>query len=92
MFLPAVKDGVKENAPVPSQVTSANDKDREESSPVPPGNDHIDDHQTGKQTTTEAEQCATDYAEGAEGTFPLMSLILFTFYPNNTHLLVKNLK
>ena len=92
MFLPAVKDGMKENAPVPSQVTSANDKDREESSPVPPGNDHVDDHQTGKQTTTEAEQRATDYAEGAEGTFPLMSLILFTFYPNNTHLLVKNLK
>ena len=91
MFLPAVKDGAKENAPVPSQVTSANDKDREESSPVPPGNDH-DDHQTGKQTTTEAEQRATDYPEGAEGTFPLMSLILFTFYPNNTHLLVKNLK
>ena len=49
MFLPAVKDGVKENAPVPSQVTSANDKDREESSAVPPGNDHVDDHQTGKQ-------------------------------------------
>ena len=92
MFLPAVKDSVKENAPVPSQVTSVNDKDREESSPVPPDNDHIDNHQTGKQTTTEAEQCATDYAEGAEGTFPLMSLILFTFYPNNTHSLVKNLK
>ena len=92
MFLRAVKDSMKENAPVPSQVTSANDKDREESSPVLPGNDHVDDHQTGKQTTTEAEQCATDYAEGAEGTFPLMSLILFTFYPNNTHLLVKNLK
>ena len=89
MFLPALKDGVNENAPVPSQLTSANDKDREESSP---GNDHVDDHQTGKQTTTVAEQCATDYAEGAEGTFPLMSLILFTFYPNNTHLLVKNLK
>ena len=53
MFLRAVKDGVKENAPVPSQVTSVNDKDREESSPVPPGNDHIDNHQTGKQTTTE---------------------------------------
>ena len=92
MFLPAVKDSVKENAPVPSQVTSANDKDREESSPVPPGNNHVDDHQTGKQTTTEAKQRATDYAEGAEGTFPLMSLILFMFYPNNTHLLVKNLK
>ena len=92
MFLPALKDSMKENAPVPSQVTSANDKDREESSPVPPGNDHVDDHQTSKQTTTEAEQRATNYAEGAEGTFPLMSLILFTFYPNNTHLLVKNLK
>ena len=92
MFLPALKDGVKENAPVPSQLTSVNDKEREESSPVPPGNDHIDDHQTGKQTTTVAEQRATDYAEGGEGAFPLMSLILFTFYPNNTHLLVKNLK
>ena len=45
MFLPALKDGMKENAPVPSQLTSANDKDREESSPVPPGNDHVDDHQ-----------------------------------------------
>ena len=89
MFLPAVKDGVKENAPVPSLLTSVDDKYREESSPVPPGNDHVDDHQTGKQTRTEAEQRATDYAEG---TFALMSLILFTFYPNNTHLLVKNLK
>ena len=44
MFLPAVNDGVNENAPVPSQLTSANDKDTEESSPVPPGNDAVDDH------------------------------------------------
>ena len=30
MFLPALKDGMNKNAPVPSQLTSANDKDREE--------------------------------------------------------------
>ena len=47
MFLPAGNDGVNlnENAAVPSELISANDKDREESPPVGPStNDNIDDH------------------------------------------------
>ena len=65
----------------------------EESAPVGPStNDNVDDHQTNKQTTTAAEERASDYPEGAEGTFPFISVIFFRFYPNNTHLFVKNLK
>ena len=95
MFLPAGNNSVNqnENAPVPSQLSSANDKDREESPPVGPStDDNVDEHQTSKQTTTATEERVSDYPEGAEGTFPLIFLILFRFYPNNTHLFVKNLK
>ena len=95
MFLPAGNDGVNpnENAAVPSELISANDKNREESPPVgPTTNDNIDDHQTNKQTTTAAEERASDYPEGAEGTFPFISFIFFRCYPNYTHLFINNLK